>query len=417
MMKKCIGRVLFIFTLCLLVQSCGFFDRDDELGQEDYNDSEMSFELEVPEEENLLEENFNDGIVENLDEEVVEDTGDIEDINDNLEQETYETTDDHVFELPINGATGFAPVFMPVRVDGHMNSEVIFNLYPGDGFTIIQEAGEWWNIEVEGVTGWVEHAYCFINLPDVIPSIVYKNTNTFSSVFRSSGIEIPNITGHSLYQGFSFNERLSRDEFIMPALYATAKKIARAQELALIEGNTLVIYETFRPVSVQIQVGQNLQHLSATNEIVYRGLNQAPWSMGWFIASGLSSHQWGSAVDLSLANVNAREEESVGNYSIIRVVDYTEYIMPTPIHELSYRAAVFATPVSPSDRYAWQNVGLASTMNIPAVILQRYLTQAGFTPLASEWWHFEDLDATERVRGNTSQGDFVLSRVYSRVPE
>ena len=45
------------------------------------------------------------------------------------------------------------------------------------------------------------------------------------------------------------------------------------------------------------------------------------------------------------------------------------------------------------------------------------MTQAGFTPLASEWWHFEDLDATERIRGNSSQGDFVFTQVYSRTPE
>ena len=37
-----------------------------------------------------------------------------------------------------------------------------------------------------------------INLPDIIPSIIYDDTNSYSSLFKSSGIDIPNVTGKKL---------------------------------------------------------------------------------------------------------------------------------------------------------------------------------------------------------------------------
>src|SRR5690606_3756850 len=95
--------------------------------------------------------------------------------------------------------------------------------------------------------GWLQHKYCFINLPDIIPSIIYDNTNTYASKFASSGFEIPGISDQALYSGKTYNERLAKDEYIMPVLYSMAPKIYMAQQLALLEGNALKIYESFRP--------------------------------------------------------------------------------------------------------------------------------------------------------------------------
>lgn len=39
-----------------------------------------------------------------------------------------------------------------------------------------------------------------INLPDVEPSIVYNITNAESSIYKSSGIEISNVTGKNYIQ-------------------------------------------------------------------------------------------------------------------------------------------------------------------------------------------------------------------------
>ena len=139
-----------------------------------------------------------------------------------------------------------------------------------------------------------------INLPDIIPSIIYDDTNGYSSIFRSSEIDIPNVTGKQLYDNKAYNKRLSKDEFMMPVMYEMAIKIMKAQELALKEGYSLKIYETYRPYKAQKNVSTNLSKLMNSNKTVYNGINGGGWNEGWFIAQVLSNHQKGIAMDVSL---------------------------------------------------------------------------------------------------------------------
>jgi D-alanyl-D-alanine dipeptidase len=90
--------------------------------------------------------------------------------------------------------------------------------------------------------------------------------------------------------------------------------------------------------------------------------------------------------------------------------------MPTKMHELSEAAATFTGPVSGSSRTAWKSATLSASMNAPAKRLQKYMTNAGLTPLASEWWHFNDLDALELTSADKSTGKYVLSGVVSEAP-
>jgi D-alanyl-D-alanine dipeptidase len=53
--------------------------------------------------------------------------------------------------------------------------------------------------------------------------------------------------------------------------------------------------------------------------------------------------------------------------------------------------------------------------NDAAQRLQKYCTDAGLTPLASEWWHFNDL-YTRQLVTNTGTGDFVLTECLSIPP-
>ena len=39
-------------------------------------------------------------------------------------------------------------------------------------------------------------------------------------------------------------------------------------------------------------------------------------------------------------------------------------------------------------------------MTESAIKLRDYCTGVGMSPLASEWWHFNDLDAREEIGGN-----------------
>ena len=190
-----------------------------------------------------------------------------------------------ILELPVSGATGWAASTMPLRSEPNRSADVVLNLAPGQGFTILAEYGDWWNVRLGGigglskansVSGWVLHRGCFINLPDVIPSVVFDITNAYSSVKRSGGYEIPNITGYALYEARAFNHRLGRYEFIVPVLYSTSLRIFQAQQSALADGNTIIIYEAFRPRITQQSVVNNLQLLMDSNAVVRRAINTPP---------------------------------------------------------------------------------------------------------------------------------------------
>ena len=298
---------------------------------------------------------------------------------------------DGELELPVNGAAAYASA----DIDMYLEDLTPLTLKAGSAFTVIEEltgadAG-WWIISAGGKTGTVRHILCMVNLPDVIPSIIYNNTNAYKSVFTASGRAIPNITGQTLYSysdtsginGKAYNPRLQRYEYIVPVLYSMAKRICAAQRAALANGDTLVIYEGFRPADTQKLVFDEVTRLSASDNEVRRNLNAGSWSIGWFIASGTSNHQEGYAIDTTLGRVVNTEEMSAGDYKYTKVKDYYEYGMPTAIHDLGSDAAVYTGPSSRTYTAAMNESENART-------LQKYCVDAGLTPLASEWWHFND---------------------------
>ena len=330
------------------------------------------------------------------------------DLSEPAESAVYEGA----LELPIEGATGYAAAAIGMYAEPSGEGEQLATLAPGQAFVICGERGGWWQVRMDGLTGWVQHDSCMINLPDVIPSIVYQNTNVSASLFRSSGREIPGITGQALYDATSYNARFGYETCSMAVLYATAKKLANAQDRALADGYTLVLYEGFRPYETQIAVAEALSALAETDETVRAGIAAEPWSINWFIATGVSSHQWGYAVDVSLARVTAVEQETCGPYVYPRVTGCEELEMPTAMHELSSAAASLTQPVASTNLTAWQEVSPAPAMTEAALALRSYCTAAGLTPLASEWWHFNDLDRLVIV-GESWRGDFTLAENVS----
>ena len=320
-------------------------------------------------------------------------------------------------ELPVNGATGYASVLMDLKATADAGSETISELEAGTAFEVLEEVGDWWYVRTATESGWVQHLYCFINLPDVVPSIIYDNTNTYASKFASSGKTIPGITGEALYDGKAYNMRLGKVSDIEPVLYSMSKKIHLAQQAALEEGNTLVIYEGYRPFFAQKLTVDALTTLAAADPEVMAGINTHPWDTNWFIATSISNHQMGYAIDVTLAKITEQQEFVIGDYTATAVTGYTEYTMPTTIHELSMASATFTGPVKSSSPTAWLQANLADTMNEAAILLQRYCTDAGLTPLASEWWHFNDLDARFATEDNSSKGEYLLDATMSEAPE
>ena len=282
---------------------------------------------------------------------------------------------------------------------------------PGTAFLILKEEGDWWYVSRGDKTGWIEHRYCMINLPDVIPSMIYDDANSYSSLFVTCGRDIPGITGEEIYNGnttLTYNVRLDRSEFIMPILYSAARNICAAQHRALAEGNCIVVYQTFRPYDTQIKVAKAVSALSKSDAGVRAGISTWPWSIDWFIATGVANHQRGYALDVSMVKVYGTETRYIGSLPYLYMTDYEYYEMPTAMHELSIAAASTVSPNSSK---------LSATMdaNEPAKALRNYFTSSGLSPLASEWWHFNDEAANRATADKPSDGRYYLTECLSRL--
>jgi len=315
-------------------------------------------------------------------------------------------------ELPVFGATGWAATGLVLRSEARANSERVMNLNPGDVFTIFDEENDWWFVILPSeVSGWVESSRCFINLPDVIPSIVYQISNAMSSEFRSSGFELPGITHNSLYQASAFNERLDRFEYVVPGSYALAQALFAVQQLALSNDETLVIYEVFRPMETQRAVAASLNRLmdrndAEFNDTVYRAITNSQWSVGNFISQGRSNHQLGAALDVTIGIVDEKETKQTGDYLFYYIRDHSRVQEPSPMHELSPRAALpsrSAATESDIDERIWK--------------MKSYFEVFGFRPITSEWWHFNHIASVSRGTSVGITGNFFTPDIHSIPPE
>lgn len=321
------------------------------------------------------------------------------------------------FELPLRGATGFISVATPLYSDSARTVEIA-TLTAGEAFTVLaQTAADTWQVRLEdGTEGYVENTTCYLNIADVIPSVVLDNTNSYSSVFLSSGKEIPTVTGEQLYDSETYNPRLGRKEFLVACNWQMVKKIYAAQQAALAQGYTLIINEAFRPMDVQLNIAATLKELYDTDAAVKAGIDTTPWNISWFIANRPSTHQMGCAIDTSLAKVTEVTYRLCGGYRYREVTGFVPCAMPTPIHELSAAAVSLSKPVNSYSPTAWQTIAPAKTMTEEALKLREICTGAGMSPLASEWWHFNDLQVKEAVGDRYTTDPFYLDTCLSEIP-
>ena len=309
------------------------------------------------------------------------------------------------FEVNVAGSTGWNGTCNPLPVfDSESGDKEVASVPASDGaepvpFVILEDnGGERVKISLtDGKTGWVDKAHIFVNLPDVLPSIAYNLTNASGSIFTAAnGTEIPDVTGHQFYTGKKINLRLDRKEYIAPCMYTLAQRLAKVQKSAMANGETLVIYETFRPAAVQSAVRDGLSSLIDSNKSIAADMKKADglgYGQNWFISGGTSGHQAGLSVDMTLAKGDPDElyEYNLDGVTYRKYEVWTEYDMPSAMHELSSDAVRFRKPASstsmPDNLEDW-TADFASCEG--AKRLQKYCTDAGLIPLASEYWHFND---------------------------
>lgn len=306
------------------------------------------------------------------------------------------------------GATGYGavPSVNVLRTKPNSNSTVITRIELNTPFRIIGKSsnGNWWRVKYKGKYGYVDNNYCLINLPDYIPSITYYIVDAEKDNSVSSGVKL-SIYGKKLYTaGKVYNSRLERDEYIVPVTYTFAKKILKAQKLALKDGYSLKIYDAYRPTSVAIQVRDSLAELYNSNATVRKNINYSfengntyEWGKSWFIAQNLSAHSLASAIDVSLTKKG--ETKSLK--------------MPSKMNELSAKSIKYRYGVS--GQTTVRNDLYSSNMTPAAKKLDAYMMNSGLTSLASEWWHFQDNVSYSRMKEYIPNGlNFQPTKIVSK---
>ncbi len=140
----------------------------------------------------------------------------------------------------------------------------------------------------------------------------------------------------------AFKTRLYTDHFCF-LRRGTAKKLAEARKLLGRQRLSLEVWDAYRPLSVQKQMWRLLPD---------RRYVAAP-DVG-------SHHNRGAAVDVTLVTKSGRELR-----------------MPTAYDDFTRRA-----------HHSYRGGSAESRRN--RELLKRVMSAAGFQPLATEWWHWED---------------------------
>lgn len=341
------------------------------------------------------------------------------------------------FTESVEGSTGWVGVKDLGLYTQANDDEKIATLDRGTAFVIteaVNSNSNWWGVELsDGTCGYLESSECMINLPDVLPNIDYNITNASTdpgSIFVSSGYNIDGITGEQLYSsGKVMNSKLGYEEYLVPVMWKTAQRIAVAYHNVydiLSEGSTgesgnytLRIYDAFRPLSVTEEIYEGLTALYNSNDTVKSNINKASngssWGKSWFLASRLSTHNIGVAIDVTIV-----KKDSSG--------DWEDLDMPTEMHELSTKAIKYKSGYSSgSDSQTPENY--VDSMTTDAMLLDAVccgytftyknatydFEKTGLDGLSSEWWHFQDNSDYSRLKGQaTTSTDFQVTECLSR---
>ena len=236
--------------------------------------------------------------------------------------------------------------------------------------------------------GYIDSSYCMINLPDFLGQLLaYNIANSYASLFAFHGINIEEVTGATVV-GY---EKVMLDEntYLVPYLYPSALKLEKAALTAQKDGYTLKIVDSFRPQEATQDMYSRMESLCPTpvpmpqaaegeppiaQEVLaqYLKADGTPktyqefitdnnrYKLNYFLAKGTSRHNRGAALDMTIMK------------------DDVELEMQTTIHDLT-----------------WYSETAKNTDG--AKKLAKYMKGAGFGGLVSEWWHFQDNEALDKL--------------------
>lgn len=116
----------------------------------------------------------------------------------------------------------------------------------GKALCVLEEKEGRFLVRHEDEYGYIDSRYCMIDLSEYLGNLCkYDITNSYSSIFKVHGYDIPEITG-TVIKGYE-NIHTADGNTLVPYLYPCAQKLREAALQAEKDGYYLCIYDAFRP--------------------------------------------------------------------------------------------------------------------------------------------------------------------------
>lgn len=266
------------------------------------------------------------------------------------------------FSATLYGATAWTNQSVNIRKKASQDSSLLGTIPTGGKVKILSSdnsSTKYIKIKYNNITGYVYSNFLLINLPDVIPDMLYEITSASKSTAKAGNTSIPGITGKNLY-GFTkkYNSKIGKTTYYAPLLYPTAKKLQRAYNKAKKEGYNLKVYDSYRPHDITVSLNKNFRKLYNSNSKVKNAIDYDKdgdyWGPSWFLAGSVSAHNKGVALDIGITNSKNQELKAQTDYDTLDTTSIVKY------------------------------------NNTVANKLRSIMLSQGFSPLESEWWHFQD---------------------------
>lgn len=231
-----------------------------------------------------------------------------------------------------------------------------------------------------------------VNLPDIMPEAVYDIVYSYASTSNCAGIEVPRVTGEAL-PGYMAGEQDSpywnEARFVVPCAYRTMLKAINASSELVESGYRLLVYDVYRPMQAQYRLANALLAAYQSNPDVQSSLGG--WSIDWYVAPGSSGHNFGTDFDVGVCDSDGNPLAMPSSFDAF---DETGHLTNSPMDASSISPASYRGDVAANDA---------------CLALHAAFLHAGFSELASEWWHFGDLSTEGMNRSIAGNGglDFV----------
>ena len=247
-------------------------------------------------------------------------------------------------------------------------------------------------VEYGGSYAAVDPDSLLVNLPDVLPTACYDIVYSFAATSRCAGEDIPGATGERLpgyVDGKQQSPYWADQRFVVPCAYRTACKAIQVESVLEVQGLRLLVFDAYRPMTAQYYLSDAFQTAFASNPVMQGSLGA--WSLSWYVAPGASGHNFGTDLDVGACDGEGNPLPMPSDFDAF---DETGHLTDVPMNSGAITPGAYRQAVSENDA---------------CLALHQAFVDAGFSELASEWWHFGDEETEWAMQSLVGPGglDFV----------